>query len=122
MRTAFGWALLGLLVLPPLAAGQTLTPGKYKGTVEFLFSGKPILEMVTLTIDTVEGNQFEGIAWVGIKICRVDTPVRGRLDGDTLIVTGKPLKDNCGIRWELKGDGNKFEGKSSNGNPITLSK
>jgi len=122
MRTALGCALLGLLVLPPLVAAQTLVPGKYKGNVEFLFSGKPIQEMVTLTIDKVEGNQFEGVAWVGIKICRVDTPVRGRLEGDTLVVTGKPLKDNCGIRWDLKGDGNKFEGKSSNGNTITLSR
>jgi len=79
-------------------------------------------EMVTLTIDKVEGNQIEGVAWVGIKLCRVDTPVQGQLSGDKLKVTGKPVKQDCGIRWDLKVEGNKLEGTTPSGYTIVLSK
>ena len=77
---------------------------------------------MSLTIDKVEGNQIEGVARVGTKRCRVDTPVQGQLDGDTLKVTGKAVNEDCGIRWELKVDGNKLEGKTPAGYPIALSK
>ena len=121
-RIAAGCALLGLLVQPLTAGAQALAPGKYSGTFSYLWMGKPMQDMATLTIETVEGNQFQGVAWLGNKTCRVDTPVRGRLDGETLTVTGKPVKEGCGIRWDLKVDGAKFEGKTSGGNTITLSK
>ena len=122
MRTAHGFVLLGLVVQPLLVAAQGLAPGKYSGNVNFLWAGKPMQELVTLTIDKVEGNQIEGVAWVGMKRCRVDTPVRGQLSGDTLKVTGKALKEDCGIRWELKIDGNKLEGTTPSGYTIVLSK
>lgn len=121
MRLTTGFALFGLVA--PLAAGaQAPAPGKYTGNISYLWVGKPMQDMATLTIETVDGNQFQGVAWVGNKSCRVDTPVRGRLEGDTLVVTGKPVKEGCGIRWELKAEGNKFEGKTPNGNTITLSR
>ena len=122
MRTALGFVLLGLMVQPLLVAAQALVPGKYTGNMNFLWQGKPMQEMVTLTIDKVEGNQIQGVAWVGTKLCRVDTPVQGQLDGDTLKVTGKAVKENCGIRWELKVEGNKLKGTTPAGNAIALSK
>ena len=122
MRTALSFMLLGLIVQAPLAAAQVLEPGKYTGNMNFLWSGKPMQEMVTLTIDKVEGNQIEGVAWVGTKLCHVDTPVHGQLDGDTLKVTGKAVKQDCGIRWELKVKGNKLEGTTPGGSTIVLSK
>ena len=122
MRTALGFVLLGLMVQPLLVAAQELAPGKYTGNMNFLWSGKPMQEMVTLTIDKVEGNQIEGVAWVGTKLCRVDTPVQGQLNGDTLKVTGKAVKQDCGIRWELKVKGNKLEGTTPGGSTIVLSK
>ena len=88
--------------------------------MSFLWSGKPMQDMVTLAIDKVQGNQVEGVSWVGTKRCRVDTPVQGRLDGDTLKVTGKAVKEDCGIRWELKVAGNKLEGTTPGGNAIVL--
>ncbi|HQR22799.1 MAG TPA: hypothetical protein PLE54_18790 [Burkholderiaceae bacterium] len=120
MRKLFGLALLGLLIQPLPAAAQELAPGKYTGNMSFLWSGKPMQDMVTLTIDKVQGNRFEGVAWVGTKRCQVDTPVQGRLDGDTLKVTGKAVKEDCGIRWELKVVGNKLEGTTPGGNAIVL--
>lgn len=122
IRIAVGCALLGLIGQPATALAQSLAPGKYSGTFSYLWMDKPMQDMATLTIEKVEGNQFEGVAWLGNKTCRVDTPVRGKLDGDTLTVLGKPVKEGCGIRWELKGNGTKFEGKTSGGNTITLSK
>ena len=122
MRTALGFVLLGLMVQPLLVAAQVLAPGKYTGNMNFLWVGKPMQEMVTLTIDKVEGNQIEGVAWVGTKRCRVDTPVQGQLNGDTLKVTGKAVKEDCGIRWELKVEGNKLEGTTPAGYTIVLSK
>ena len=122
MRTAFCCALLGVLVQPFIAAAQSLAPGKYSGTIRYQWMDKPMQDMATLTIESVDGNQFQGVAWVGNKTCRVDTPVRGKLEGDTLTVSGKPVKEGCGVRWELKGDGSRFEGKSAGGNAITLSK
>ena len=122
IRIAMGCALLVLLGQPSAVVAQSLAPGKYTGNYNYLWMGKPMQDMVTLTIETVEGNQFQGVAWVGNKTCRVDTPVRGRLDGETLTVTGKAVKEGCGVRWDLKVEGTKFEGKSSGGNAITLSK
>jgi hypothetical protein len=122
IRFALACALLGFLSQPFTASAQSLAPGKYTGTFYYLWMGKPMQDMVTLTIETVEGNQFQGTAWLGNKLCRVDTPVKGRLDGETLTVTGKAVKEGCGIRWELKAEGTKFEGKTSGGNTITLSK
>jgi hypothetical protein len=121
-RFAVACALLGFLGQPFAVEAQSLAPGKYTGNFNYLWMGKPMQDMVTLTIETVEGNQFQGIAWLGNKTCRVDTPVKGRLDGETLTVTGKPVKEGCGIRWDLKVEGTKFEGKTSGGNAITLSK
>jgi hypothetical protein len=111
--------------MPPLSVlAQSIAPGKYSGRVEFTWAGdaRRMSEMVTLTIDKVEGDRFEGVAWVGFKFCQVDTPVQGRLEGDLLKVRGKPVKEKCGISWDLKVDGNKLEGKSSSGNEIKLSK
>ena len=122
MRIAVSCALLGLLGQPSAVVAQSPAPGKYTGTYSYLWMGKPMQDMVTLTIESVEGNQFQGVAWVGNKTCRVDTPVRGRLDGETLTVTGKAVKEGCGVRWDLKVEGTKFEGKSSGGNAITLSR
>ena len=122
IRIATGCALLALLGQPSAVVAQSLAPGKYTGNYQYLWMGKPMQDMVTLTIETVEGNEFHGVAWVGNKSCRVDTPVRGRLDGETLTVTGKAIKEGCGVRWDLKVEGSKFEGKSSGGNAITLSK
>ena len=122
MRTALSFMLLGLMAQPLLVAAQALVPGKYTGNMNFLWSGKPMQEMVTLTIDKVEGNQIEGVAWVGTKLCHVDTPVHGQLDGDTLKVTGKAVKQDCGIRWELKVKGSKLEGTTPGGSTIVLSK
>ena len=122
MRTALGFLLLGLMVQPVLVAAQVLTPGKYTGNTNFIWVGKPMQEMVTLTIDKVDGNQIQGVAWVGTKRCRVDTPVQGHLSGDTLKVTGKAVKEDCGIRWELKVDGNKLEGTTPGGSTIVLSR
>lgn len=122
VRIAVGCVLLVLLGQPSAALAQSLAPGKYTGNFYYLWMGKPMQDMVTLTIDSVDGNEFKGVAWQGNKTCRVDTPVRGRLDGETLTVTGKPVKEGCGIRWDLKIDGSKLEGKTSGGNTITLSK
>ena len=87
-----------------------------------MWVAKPMQEMVTLTLDKVEENQIQGVAWVGTKRCQVDTPVQGRLDGDVLKVTGKAVKEDCGIRWELKVVGNKLEGTTPGGSTIVLSK
>ena len=122
MRTAVGVVLLGLMVQPLLVAAQTVAPGKYTGNINFMWLGKPMHEMVTLTVDKVEGNQIQGVAWVGTKRCQVDTPVQGQLDGDALKVLGKAVKEDCGIRWELKVVGNKLEGTTPGGSTIVLSK
>jgi len=123
MRTTFVIAAFGLFIAPLAVQAQTtLAPGKYQGNINFLWSGRPMQEMVTLTVDKVEGDRFEGVAWVGIKLCRVDTPVHGQIDGDSVKVTGKGVKDNCGIRWDLKLDGNKLEGTASGGNKLVLSR
>ena len=122
IRIAVGCALLGLLGQPSAVMAQSLVPGKYTGNFSYLWVGKPMQDMATLTIETVDGNQFQGVAWLGNKNCRVDTPVRGRLDGETLTVTGKPVKEGCGVRWELKVEGSKLEGKTSSGNAISLSR
>jgi len=122
MRIVYGISLLFVLVQPLAVGAQALAPGKYTGTYSYTWVGKPMQDMVTLTIESVEGNQFQGVAWVGNKTCRVDTPVRGQLEGDTLKVTGKAVKENCGIRWEMKVEGGKLEGKTPAGNQIVLSK
>jgi hypothetical protein len=124
MRRLIGVALFGLLISPLPILAQAMAPGKYSGRMEFIWpgDGRRMSEMVTLTIDKVEGDRFEGIAWVGIRACQVDTPVRGRLEGDVLKVRGAPVKEKCGINWDLKVDGNKLEGKSSTGSEIKLSK
>ena len=122
MRTAVGFVLLGLMVQPLLVAAQALTPGKYTGNMNFMWVGKPMQEMVTLTLDKVEGNRIQGVAWVGTKRCQVDTPVQGQLEGDMLKVTGKAVKEDCGIRWEMKVVGNKLEGTTPGGSTIVLSK
>ena len=122
MRTAVGFVLLGLMVQPLLVAAQALTPGKYTGNMNFMWMGKPMQEMVTLTLDKVEGNRIQGAAWVGTKRCQVDTPVQGQLEGDMLKVTGKAVKEDCGIRWELKVVGDKLEGTTPGGSTIVLSK
>lgn len=122
IRIVLGCALLGWLGQPSVALAQSLAPGKYTGNFQYLWMGKPMQDMVTLTIESVEGKEFKGVAWQGNRTCRVDTPVLGRLDGETLIVTGKPVKEGCGIRWDLKVDGAKLEGKTFGGNSITLSK
>jgi hypothetical protein len=125
MRRLTCLALFGLLMPPPLLVlAQAITPGKYNGKVEFTWSGdgRRMSEMATLSIDKVEGDRFEGVAWVGYSFCKVDTPVQGRLEGDLLKVRGKPVKEKCGISWDLKVDGNKLEGKTPAGNEIKLSK
>ena len=122
MRTSVGCVVFGLMFQPPVVAAQGLAPGKYTGNINFMWVGKPMQEMVTLTLDKVEGNQIQGVAWVGTKRCQVDTPVQGRLDGDVLKVTGKAVKEDCGIRWELKVVGNKLEGTTPGGSTISLSK
>jgi len=35
---------------------------------------------------------------------------------------GNPVKEGCGIRWELKIVGDKLEGTLANGGTVTLSK
>ena len=123
MRHSIGVALFGLLISPLPVLAQTIAPGKYTGRMEFMWAGGRLMsEMVTLTIDKVEGDRFQGVAWVGVKFCSVDTPVQGRLEGDVLKVRGAPVKEKCGINWDLKVDGNKLEGKSSTGSEIKLSK
>ena len=124
MRHSIGVALFGLLISPLPVLAQTIAPGKYSGRFEFKWAGDGRLmsEMATLTIDKVEGDRFQGVAWVGVKSCQVDTPVQGRLEGDVLKVRGAPVKEKCGINWDLKVDGNKLEGKSSTGSEIKLSK
>jgi hypothetical protein len=123
MRQSIGFALLGLLISPALSWAQTVSPGKYAGNMQFVGpAGKPWTEMVTLTVDKVDGDQISGVAWVGTKFCQVDTPVQGRLEGDILKVRGAPVKEKCGINWELKVVGNKLEGKTVTGNVLTLSK
>ena len=122
MRASLGLMLVGLMFQAPVVAAQELAPGKYTGQINFTWVGKPMQEMVTLSVDKVQGNQIEGVAWVGTKRCQVDTPVQGRLDGDVLKVTGKAVKEDCGIRWELKVVGNKLEGTTPGGSTISLSK
>ena len=122
MRASLGLMLVGLMLQAPVVAAQELAPGKYTGQINFTWVGKPMQEMVTLSVDKVQGNQIEGVAWVGTKRCQVDTPVQGRLDGDVLKVTGKAVKEDCGIRWELKVVGNKLEGTTPGGSTISLSK
>jgi hypothetical protein len=122
MRNAPALLLLGLMVQPLVVAAQTVAPGKYTGYMHFTWAGKPMQEMATLTIEKVDGNEIQGVAWVGTKRCRVDTPVQGKLDGDALKVTGKAVKEDCGIRWELKVAGNKLEGTTPAGNTIVLTK
>jgi hypothetical protein len=46
--------------------------------------------MVKLTIDKVEEDQVQGIAWVGWDPCRVDMPVQGRIEGGVLKLWGAP--------------------------------
>jgi hypothetical protein len=58
IRIAMGCALLGLLGQPFAVVAQSLAPGKYTGNYNYLWMGKPMQDMVTLTIETVEGNQF----------------------------------------------------------------
>jgi len=124
MRHSIGVALFGLLISPLPVLAQAIAPGKYTGRMEFKWAGDGRLmsEMVTLTIEKVEGDRFQGVAWVGVKSCKVDTPVQGRLEGDVLKVRGAPVKEKCGISWDLKVDGNKLEGKTSTGSALTLSK
>ncbi len=122
MRNVVVFALFGLLVQPLPAVAQALAPGKYTGHIAFLWMGKPVQEMVRLTIDKVEGNQSEGTAWVGTKLCSVDTPVRGEIEGDMLKVRGKAVKENCGIRWDLKVSGSTLEGTTPNGSTLRLSR
>jgi hypothetical protein len=77
---------------------------------------------VTFTIDNVDGKEVHGVAWVGTPLCSVDTPVKGTLEGDLLKVRGTPLKERCGINWELKVAGSKLDGKTGAGVPLVLSR
>jgi hypothetical protein len=85
-------------------------------------AGKPFNETVTLTIDKVDGDRVVGVAWVGSRLCSVDTPFTGRLEGDTLKLRGAPLKEKCGVNWELKVAGDKLEGTTAGGYTVRLSK
>jgi hypothetical protein len=121
MRRSFGLVTSGLLLLTFPAVGQQLEPGKYSGRVEYIAAGTARSQMVSLTVEKVEGDRFEGIAWVGTANCGVDVPVRGKWEGDTLKVRGKADK-GCGIGWDLKRAGDALEGKTSGGNSIRISK
>ena len=123
MRCFIGLALVALSLPPRLVLAQTVSPGKYTGRMELVNpAGKPMNETVTLTIDKVDGDRVEGVAWVGTRLCSVDTPFTGRLEGDTLKLRGAPLKEKCGVNWELKVVGDKLEGTTAGGNTVRLSK
>ena len=123
MRTFIGLALVSLSLYLPTSLAQQLAPGKYTGRMEFTSpAGKPINETVTLTIEKVDGDRVEGIAWVGTRLCSVDTPFAGRLEGDTLKLRGAPLKEKCGVNWDLKVAGDKLEGTTASGYAVRLSR
>jgi hypothetical protein len=122
MRVAFLVALLVHAAVPSMLFAQSLTPGKYSGRMEYRDKAdRPRSDMVTLTIDKADGNQFEGVAWIGTPNCRRDVPVRGKIDGDTLKVRGGE-KEECSVRWDLKWAGDALEGSATRGRTIRLSK
>jgi hypothetical protein len=123
MRSLISLGLVALL-LPsfPLLA-QTVSPGKYSGQIEFQGpGGRQVRSTVMFNVEKVEGDQVHGVAWFGTPNCSVDTPVQGKLEGDTLKVRGAPVKERCGVNWELKVAGDKLEGKTSTGIALVLSK
>jgi len=127
VRHSFGLVFIGCALLFPLISpmsvlAQTIQPGKYTGRVQFVFMGKPVSHMATLTVEKVADERIWGVAWLGGELCRVDTPVQGRIEGGVLKLWGNPVKEGCGIRWELKFVGNKLEGTLANGGTVTLSK
>ncbi len=123
MRSFVQVSLLVLATAAAAATAQTIAPGKYTGNkIGTTASGKPDSNMVTLTIEKVEGDQVQGVAWVGGKHCRVDVPAEGQLNGDVLTLTGKSDKDKCGFKWQLKVIGDKLEGKTGSGDVLNLSK
>jgi len=70
MRRSIGFAFGGCALLFPLispmpALAQTVQPGKYTGNMAYNIQGRPMSLMVKLTIDKVEEDQVQGIAWVG---------------------------------------------------------
>jgi hypothetical protein len=121
MHRSFGMVATVSFLLALPAAAQQLEAGKYSGRLDYVTAGTARNQMVSLTVEKVEGDRFEGVAWVGTPNCRVDVPVRGRWEGDTLKVRGKADK-GCGVGWDLKRVGDALEGTTSGGNPIRLSK
>lgn len=116
-------AVLGF-VASDLAFAQALpAPGKYMGHIGFVTAtGMYRTAAVTLLVESREADTFSGIAWDGRSPCRIDTPVTGRLQGDSLKVRGKALKDKCGIKWELRLVGDRLEGTDAGGHSLHLSR
>jgi hypothetical protein len=120
MRWVHAAALAALSFVAYDGLAQQLAPGKYSGRVDYVAGGTQRNDSVSLNIEKVEGNRFQGSAWVGTPNCRADVPVQGKLDGDTMKVWGKGEK--CGVKWELKLEGDKLEGTTSGGSSVRLSK
>jgi hypothetical protein len=119
---AIGAGIIALGLQATAAVAQSVTPGKYTGRVDFMVAGNAVGQTAELTIVKVEGDRIEGVAWVGVTFCRVDTPVTGRIEGDVLKVRGKAVKENCGVSWDLKMADDVLEGTTSRGNAIRMSK
>jgi hypothetical protein len=121
MRHSHAAVPLAAMFLSFQVLGQSLTAGKYSGRIDFNYAGTMRSEMATLTVEKVEGDQIQGVAWIGTSNCKVDVPVRGRWEGDTLKVRGKAVS-GCGVSWDLRLVGDKLEGTTSAGSAIRLSK
>jgi len=70
VRHSFGLVFIGCALLFPLISpmsvlAQTIQPGKYTGRVQFVFMGKPVSHMATLTVEKVADERIWGVAWLG---------------------------------------------------------
>lgn len=126
MLRSIALALATALILLPAASAQDAITGKYSGRMNFepgSGGGRQWSEMVELQIDKVEGKAISGTATLYLPMCHEKVPVKGRVDGDTLIVvrTEKDPTSRCPVNWEFKVSGNKLEGTSRGRGTTTLS-
>lgn len=125
MLRSIALALATAFLLLPAASAQDAITGKYSGRMTWepgSGGGRKWSEMVELQIDKAEGGAISGTTTLYMPLCHEKVPVKGRIDGDTLIVvrTEKDPTGRCPVNWEFKVSGNKLEGKSRGGN-ATLS-
>ncbi len=127
MLRSIALALATAFLLLPAASAQDAITGKYSGRMNYVpgSTGQERSDVVELRIDTLEGKAIKGVATLHLPMCSADVPVKGRVDGDTLIVVrAEPDPTHrCPVNWELKVSGNKLEGKGRGGNAtLKLSK